>query len=91
MLLEITKAEHNHELLLYVKKLRELGASSFHYIVPVIHHPLLAEPVEGEHFVLAKLFKLILGSSSQVGSTQAEVTEGALVKYVRLDQLSLPE
>ena len=64
-LLEITKVEHNHELLLSVKNLLELGASPFCCIVLVIPCLLLAEPVKEEHFVLADLFKSILGSSSQ--------------------------
>ena len=84
-LLEITKAECNQELLLSVKNLRELGSSLFHYIVPS------SELVEEEHFVLANLFKWISGSSFQAGSTQAEVVEGALVKFFRTEQLSLPE
>ena len=88
-LLEIIEAERNHELLLSLKNLRELGASPFHYIVSVIPCPLLEELVKGEHFVLADLFKSILGSSSQAGSTQVEVVEGALVKFFRLDQLPL--
>ena len=63
-LLEITKWEHNHEVLLSVKNLRELGANPFPYIVPVIPHPLPVELVRGEHFVLADLLKSIAGSSS---------------------------
>ena len=63
-LLEITKVEHNHDILLFEKNLQELGASPFHYIVPVIPRSLPAEPVKGEHFVLAELFKSILEISS---------------------------
>ena len=69
-LLEITEAERNHELLLSVKNLRELGVSPFRYIVPVIPRSLLEELVRGEHFVLADLLKSIPGSSSQAGSTE---------------------
>ena len=90
-LLEITEAERNHELLLSVKNLRELGASLFRYIVLVIPCPLPVEPVKGEHFVLADILKSIPGSSSQVGFDQAEVTEGALVEFFWLDQLTLAE
>ena len=67
-LLEITKMECNHELLLYVKNLQELGVSSFPYIVYVLPRPLLVELVKGKHFVLADLLKLISGSSSQADS-----------------------
>ena len=90
-LLEITKAEHNQNHLLSMKNLRKLGASPFRYIVPIIPRPLPAELVEGEHFVLANIFKSIPGSSSQVGSNQAGVFEGASVKFFLPYQLSLPE
>ena len=71
-ILKITEGERNHELLLSVKNLRELGANPFPYIVPVIPHPLPAELVRGEHFVLIDLLKLIPGSSSQPGSVQEQ-------------------
>ena len=64
-LLERTERKRNHELLLYVKNLWELGASSFPYIVHVLPSLLPAELVKGEHFVLMNLLKLIPGSFSQ--------------------------
>ena len=90
-LLEITEAQYNHKLLLSVKNLRELGASPFFYIVPIISRPLLGELIKGEHFVLADLFKSIPSSSSQAGFAQAEVAERSLVKSVWPDQLPLAE
>ena len=66
-LLEITEGERNHELLLSVKNLRELGASPFPYKVRIIPCPLPVEIVRGEHFVIAHLLTSILGSSSQAG------------------------
>ena len=54
-LFEIIEREHNHELLLSVKNLRELGASPFRYIVLVIPRPLSEELVKGEHFILTDL------------------------------------
>ena len=45
-LLEITEGERNHDLLLYVKNLRELGASPFPYVVPIIPRLLLVELVK---------------------------------------------
>ena len=51
-LLEIIEGERNHELLLYVKNLWELGANPFPYIVPVIPRSLPVELIRGEHFVL---------------------------------------
>ena len=65
-LLEIIERERNHELLMFVKNLQELGASPFLYIVLVLPCPMLAELVKGENFVLPNLLKLIPGSSSQV-------------------------
>ena len=67
-LLEITERERNHELLLSLKNLQELGVSPFLYIVPVLPHPLLAEPLKG-HFDLVDLLKLMPGSSLQVDSS----------------------
>ena len=64
-LLEITKRERNHELLLSMKNLQELGANPFSYIVHVLPRPLPAKLVKGENFVLTDLLKLILGSSLQ--------------------------
>ena len=93
-LLEITEGEHNHELLLSVKNLRELGTSPFPYIVPVIPLPLLVELIKGEHFILINLMKSIPGSSSQAGfaqeqEPQAKITEGALTSFVQPDQSPL--
>ena len=60
-LLEISKRERNHKLLLSVKNMREMDASRFPYIVPVLPRLLPAEFAKGEHFVLSNLLKLILG------------------------------
>ena len=63
-LLEITERERNHELFLYAKNLQELGASPFPYILHVLPRQFLVELVKDEHFVLADLLRLILGSPS---------------------------
>ena len=63
-LLQITEGERNHELLLSVKNLQELGSSPFLYIVPVLHSPLPDKLVTGKHFVLADLLKLLPRISS---------------------------
>ena len=68
-LLKITKREYNHELLLSVRNLRELGTSPFPYIVSVLPRLLPDELVKGEHFFLSDLLKLIPGGSSQSDST----------------------
>ena len=91
-LLDITKEECNHELLLLVKNLRELSASPLCYIVFVIPRLLQEELARGEHFVLVDLLKSILGSSSQVGSSeepQVEVAKEALISFVRPNQSPL--
>ena len=67
-LLEFIERERNHELLLSTKKLQELGASAFPYIVLVIPHPFPKKLIKGEHFILTDLLKSIPGSSSQAGS-----------------------
>ena len=58
---EIIEGERNHELLLFVKNLQELGIDPFPYIVPIIPRSLPKEIIKGEHFVLANLLKLISG------------------------------
>ena len=63
-LLEITKRERDHELLLFVKNLQELGASSFPYIVHVIPRLLPEKLIKGDYFILVDLLKSILSSSS---------------------------
>ena len=91
-LLEITERERNHELLLSMKNLQELGARPFRYIVLVIPRPLPAELIRGEHYVIADLLKSVPSSSSQARSTQepqAEIAEGALIGFVRPDQSPL--
>ena len=65
-LFEIIEREFNHELLLPVKNLQELGASHFPYIVHVLACPLPSEVVKGEHFVIMDLLKLLPRGSSQV-------------------------
>ena len=69
-ILKIIEGERNHELLLYVKNLQELGINPFPYIVPVIPCLFPEELIKGEHFVLTGLLKSIPGSSSQVGAAQ---------------------
>ena len=51
-LLEITRRECHHELLLFVKNLQDLGANPFPYTVPVLPRPLPSKVVKVEHFVL---------------------------------------
>ena len=65
------------------KNLRYLGGRPFPYIIPIFPRSLLTEVIKGEHFVLADLFKLVPGSSSQAVSAkggQAETAKGTLVR-----------
>ena len=87
------EAEHNHYLLLTVKNLRELGGSPFSYIIPIVPCSLLAKVIEGEHFVLADLLKLVSGSSSKTIFDQEGQTEAptrTLVRYARVTQPQSP-
>ena len=90
-LLEITEAKRNHELLLSVKNLGELGTSPFRCIVPTIPRLLPEELVRGEHFILADLLKSIPGNSSQPGSIeepQTEIVGGVLVSFVPIGSIT---
>ena len=73
-LFEISERERNHELLLSMKNLQELGANPFSHIVSVLPCHFPSEVVKGKHFVLANLLKSLLG-----GSSQAEAASKPLV------------
>ena len=62
-LLEISKQERHHDVLLTVKNLHDLSRFSSLYSVPIIPRPLHSEVVEGEHFVDEDLLSLIPGGS----------------------------
>ena len=89
-LLEIMEAEHNHELLLTVKNLRELGGSPFPYIIPIVPRSSPVEVIEGEHFVLSDLLMLVLGSSSQSTPTQKDQTDAVARTSVRFARVTQP-
>ena len=90
-LLEITEAERNHELLLTVKNLRELGGSPFPYIIPIVPRSLPVEVIKGEHFVLANLLKLVPDSFSQPIPTLEDQTRAAARTLVRSDHVTHPQ
>ena len=87
-LLEITEAEHNHELLQMVKNLRELGGSPFSYIIPVVPRLSPVEVIKGELFVLIDLLKLVLCGSSQSNPTQEDQTGATIRTLVRSTRVS---
>ena len=78
-LLEIFEQEQHHEILLTAKNLRELSRNPSPYIIPVIPHPLLAEIVEGEHYVIANLLNLAPASSSSAKNFETEAVGRELV------------
>ena len=53
------EVEHNRELLLATKNLRDLGDNPFPYIIPIVPRLLPVDVIKGEHFVLTYLFKLV--------------------------------
>ena len=85
------EVERNHELLLTVKNLRELGGSPFPYIIPIVPRSSPAEVIEGEHFVLTDLLKLVPNSSSQEISSQEDQTEAAIKTLVSPARVARPQ
>ena len=89
-LLEITEAERNHELLLTMKNLRELGGSPFPYIIPIVLRSSLVEVIEGEHFILADLLRLVPGTPSQAIPAQEDQTEATTRIFMRPTRVARP-
>ena len=61
-----------------------MGTKPFPYIIPFVPRLLLAELIEGEHFVLVNLLKLNRGISSQAvfgQEDQAGAATGTLVRF----------
>ena len=78
-LLEISERERHHVILLTVRNLHELSCNPSPYILPVIPRPLPSEIEEGEHYVIADLRNLALGSSSPTQTIEIEVVGRELV------------
>ena len=78
-LLEISKQERHHEVLLTVKNLHNLSRHLSPYNVLIIPRPLTSEVVEGEHFVAVDLLSLILGGSSPTREVKSKATGRELV------------
>ena len=53
-----------------MKNLHELGKRPFPYIIPIIPGSFPAKVIEGEHFVLSNLLKLVPIGFSQAVSAQ---------------------
>ena len=88
-LLEISKQERHHEIILTAKNLRELSCSPSPYIIPVIPRPLPAEIVEGEHYIIVDLLNLAPSNSSPSKNSETEVVGRELVISTQSGQPSL--
>ena len=88
-LLEISERERHHEIILTVRNLHELSRNPSPYILPVIPHPLSIEIEEGEHYVIADLLNLALGSSSPAQTSETKVVGRELVISLRPEHPSL--
>ena len=88
-LLEISERERHHKILLTAKNLRDLSHSPSPYTIPVIPHPLPIEIVEGEHFIIADLQHLVLGSSPPAKDSETEAVGRELVISTQPEQPSL--
>ena len=74
-LLEISDLERHHEVLLTPKNLADVRRNLVPYSLPIILCPLPSEIVEGEHFVVVDLLRLILGDASSSGGAEAETED----------------
>ena len=73
-LLEGSKRECHYKVLLTSKNLADVRRNPAPYSLPIIQHPLPSEIVDGEHFVIVDLLRLISGCSSTSGGAKAEIT-----------------
>ena len=78
-LLEISKQEQHHEVLLTLKNLGDLSRNPAPHSILVIPHPLATKIVEGEHYVTADLLNLLPGRSSPAREPEAEAASQELV------------
>ena len=69
-----------------MRNLRELSRNPYPYILPVIPRSFPTEIVEGEHYIIANLQNLALGSSSPTQTFETEVVGRELVISLRLEQ-----
>ena len=63
-LLEISERERHYQVLLTRENISALRHKSSPYTLPVIPRPLSSNVVEGEHFVLVDVRRLVFGSAS---------------------------
>ena len=63
-LLEVSERERHYKVLLTPENISAVRHNPTPYNLPVIPHPLLTDVVEGEHFVVADLRRLVSGGAS---------------------------
>ena len=63
-LLEISERERHYQVLLTRENISTVRHNPAPYTLPVIPRPLPSNVVEGEHFVLADVRRLVSGSAS---------------------------
>ena len=63
-LLEISEREHHYQVLLTLENISAVRHNSAPYTLPVIPQPLPPNVMEGEHFVLADVRRLVSSSAS---------------------------
>ena len=67
-LLEVSEQERHYKVLLTSKNLADVRWNPASYSLPIILHPLPSEIVDGEHFVITDLLRLISGGASTSGA-----------------------
>ena len=87
-LLEISKQEQNHEVLLSVKNLHDFSLHPSPYSVLIISCPLPSEVVEGEDFITEDLLNLIPSSLSSARESEIEATGRKLAVCIQPEQPS---
>ena len=66
-LLEVSERERHYKVLLTSKNLADVRHNPACYNLPIIPRPLPSKVVDGEHFVIADLLRLISGGASTSG------------------------
>ena len=78
-LLEIFEQERHYEVLLTPKNLADVRRNPAPYSLPIIPRQLPLEIVDGEHFVIANLLNLTVGSGSSSRVLDVETSSRELV------------
>ena len=74
-MLEVSERERHYKVLLTSKNLADVRRNLAPYSLPIIPRPLPSEIVDGEHFVIVDLLRLISGGASTSGGVKAEIED----------------